>query len=187
MWDKMLQHWDDWGHPLRVNTEDIVQYTKLVYGKSLLLGTTTELIHLATEHADKLTNGYDWFNLPFEKGSFDVIFGDGVHVVAGPDLFDAVKPFIKPGGSFISRVFLYNNSTVQSNNFNVTKFQNLGKTFMPVQEIYNKYGDLPTTRDYNNSSDIYYFPALEDLQTPSEVFIPGYAYGEFFPIIRWIV
>jgi hypothetical protein len=187
MWDKMLKHWDDWGHPLRANAEDVAQYTELVYGNSLLLGTTTELRHLATEHADKLTNGYDWFNLPFEKESFDVIFGDGVHVVAGPRLLDVVKPFIKPGGSFISRVFLYNDSPIPSANFNVTKFQNLGKTLVPVQEIYDKFGDLPTTRDYKGSTDVYYFPKLKELHTPSLMFIPTYEYGKFFPILQWIV
>ncbi|MBZ5590192.1 MAG: hypothetical protein LAO05_16690 [Acidobacteriia bacterium] len=189
MWDKMLGHWDDWGHPLRPNAEDIANYQKFIlHGESrLLLGTTPELLPFATQQADKVT-GIDWFNMPFPKGSLDVIFGDNSMGASHPDLLKAVLPYLKPGGMFVTRQFLQNNDPRKSDNFLITKFQGWGKTFLPVQEIYDKYGDTPTTRDYDGSPEVYYFPTPQELwqlRPWDAIVFPSYEFGEYFPVVMW--
>lgn len=190
MWDKMLAHWNDWSHPLRPNSEDILNYSLSLfeYRTRLLLGATPELIPLSTDQVDKVSNGIDWFNLPYPKESFDAIFGDNSMGASGPELLNAVFPFLRPGGVFVTRQFLLNNSKKHTDNFLIKKFQGWNKTFLPVQEIYDKYGDTPTTRDYNGSKDVYYFPTLEqlwNLRPYKEIIYPSYDFGEFFPIIVW--
>lgn len=188
MWDKMMSHWDDWGHPLRPIKEDIDQFNRLVTGeRRLLLGSTPELIHLATEHADQLTNKIDWFNLPFPKEHFDCIFGDGVFVMDGLNLYKAVVPYLKPGGKLVVRVFLRNTSTIISDNFLIAKFQGLDKNYLPVSELYAKYGDIPTCDQYKDADDVYFFPDLNQLPPFSDIVYPPYFYGEFFPVITWTV
>jgi hypothetical protein len=188
MWNEMDTHWDDWGAPLRPCQEDINFYEGLVKGRSvLLLGKTPEIIQFCTETAD-VADGQDWYNLSYEHNSFDCIYGDGVLTPGGPNLVSTVMKYLKPGGTFVSRVFLYNDSTEQSNNFNIAKFQGLGKTLIPVQEIYNMKGEHATTKAYNGSMDIYYFPRLEELcPKVSQVYYPDYefGFGQYFPIIVW--
>lgn len=187
MWEQMKQHWDDWGHPLRPDRFDVEQYYKLAASPVLpvlLLGDTPELRHLATHVADR-QSGIDWFNLPFEKGSFYSIIGDGVITQAGLGLIDAVLPYLRKGCAFTTRVFLYNDSVVETENFNVSKFQNLGKTDIPVREIYELKGEHPTTVDYKDSDAIYHFPKLEDLPPYDLLFCPPYPYGSYFPFVQW--
>jgi hypothetical protein len=189
MWDNILSHWNDWGHPLRPNVEDIALYQSVIYSgeKRLLLGMTPELMFHATDHADLRSNGIDWFNMPYEKQSFDVIFGDGVLLLTGPRLIDAIKPFVKPGGRIVFRTFMLNTSLRISGHIDIRKFQCWNKNYVPVQEIYNREGDHPTTRDYNGSKDIYYFAQLDQLPTFHMVLNPSYEYGEFYPVIVWTV
>ena len=189
MWDERQDHWDDWATPLRPIDTDIKLFENELKDckKILLLGATPELIQLATDNADSVTNGIDWFNMPYEKESFDAIIGDGVLTVVGPTLIDTVKPFIKKGGKLIIRVFLQNNSTKHTDNFLIKKFQGWNKTWLPVSEIYAKYGDTPTTKEYKYSDESYFFANLEDLPRPNNIQYPNYDFGEYFPVITWIV
>jgi hypothetical protein len=186
MWDKMLQHWDDWSHPMRPNKEDVRIFSGFTRGreKRLLLGSTPELLPLVTDHADKLTNGYDWFNLPYPEESFDLIIGDLVLLLTGPTLVDTMRPFLKPNGKLVLRVLLSNLSNKPAENFLVEKFRGL-EGFVPVQQIYDKHGDTPTTRDYNGSPDIYYFPHLTDLEDVKSTINPGYMYNNLFKFCIW--
>lgn len=187
MWDKISSHFEDWGHPMRPNQEDVSIYQSLIGNgdRRLLLGMTEELLPFATESADLRYNGIDWLNMPYPKEYFDVIFGDGVLLVAGPELYDAVMPLLKPGGKFIARTFLRNTSPYYSDNIDIRKFQGLEKNFVPVQELYDIHGEYPTTRDYNGSSDVYFLPDLNHLPEPSAVVYPTYLYCEFYPVIVW--
>lgn len=185
MWDNILKHWEDWGHPLRPNKEDVHNISTLLLGENrLLLGATPELMEYAKVYVDKVITGIDWFNIPFKKGSFDSIFGDGCLTLAGPELIPTMLSYLKPGGRLVLRVFLRNTGP-RAEHLDIRKFQRWDKVFVPVQEIYDREGSYPTTRDYSGSSDVYFLPDLDMLPTPSVIRIPLYAYGEFYPVIVW--
>lgn len=181
----MATHWDDWGHPLRPNPSEVQTYKKFVIpGSTLLLGATVELMPLTNVYADR-SNGMDWFDLPYEDASFDTIIGDGVLIVAGPTVLPPLMRLLRPGGSLVLRTFLRNTNTKLSSNFNIRKFQGVLEEYEPVQSIYDRMGDHPTTRDYNGSPDVYYFPNEVYSLRPSMSLYPDYEYGEFYPILIW--
>lgn len=188
MWQEHATHWDDWKNtPLRPCASEVFSFEQLSVGRTLLLGSTQELRHITPEFADINENGMDWLNLPFDDGTFDTIIGDGVTVVAGRAVIDAAMRKVKPGGMVAFRVFLRNTDPVLSPNPAIRKFQQLTKSVVPVQEIYDRIGPSPTTNAYNNSAAVYWLPTMDELPTPSRVIYQQYDYSLYFPIITWTV
>lgn len=117
---------DEWCSPLRPASEDVTLYENSI-GKgdrTLLLGMTAELMHLADvlvdnnpraielakEQEDRACAAIlaDWGDLPF-NAYFDAVIGDGaLNAFQGrPDRFFAqMKKVLKPGGRLVLRVFI---------------------------------------------------------------------------------
>lgn len=185
MWSEMLSHWDDWAHPLRPNEEDVRSISKHIFGECVLvLGATPELQHLATDVADIEFNGIDWMAMPYADETFDCVISDGALIVAGPNVVHHALRVLKPGGKFIARTFLRHTSKRLTNNFHIKKFQIADQLYFPVQKFYDVFGDHPTTRAYNGSSDVYYFPLASDL-IGATLHYPSYEFGEFYPVAVW--
>lgn len=185
-WKGRAAHWDDWKNtPLRPNEQEVLAFEQVATGRSLMLGATLELRHLVTDFADLVENGIDWFNMPFDDGVFDSIIGDGVTMLAGPDVIEVALKKVRSGGTVAFRVFLRNDDPVLSPLPAIRKFQQLTKSYVPVQEIYDRIGSSPTTDDYNNSSDVYWLPTIDELPTPSRVIYQNYQYAQFYPIVVW--
>lgn len=186
LWKKHATHWGDWMNtPLRPCPAEVIHFRQLVHGRSLLLGATQELRHITTDLADINENGMDWLDLPFADGAFDSIIGDGVTVVAGPEVITAAFRKTKPGGTIAFRVFLRNDDPIISPNPAIRKFQQLSKSFVPVQEIYDRIGSSPTTDAYNQSDAVYWLPTLDELPAPERIIYQQYPYAKYFPIIVW--
>ncbi len=188
LWQEHALHWDDWKNtPLRPCASEVFSFERIATGRTLLLGATQELRHITPEFADINENGMDWLDLPFDDGTFDTIIGDGVTVVAGPSVIDAALKKVNTGGIVAFRVFLRNTDPVLSPDPAIRKFQQLTKSIVPVQEIFDRIGPSPTTNAYNHSDAVYWLPTLDELPTPSYVIYQTYNYSQYFPIIVWTV
>ena len=123
-WREMLERFDEWASPLRPSPEDVAMFSKKrqVTDRTLLLGMTAELMHLADVVVDHNPKAIelatrservgavlgDWSDLPFEA-HFDAVIGDGsLNAFQGaPDLFfSQMKKVLKPGGRLILRVYI---------------------------------------------------------------------------------
>lgn len=188
LWQQHATHWDDWKNtPLRPCDAEVRSFEQLALGQTLLLGSTQELRHITLNFADINENGMDWFALPFRNASFNTVIGDGVTVVAGPGVIEAARKMTRPGGTIAFRVFLRNTDPVLAQDPAIRKFQQLTKSFVPVQEIYDRVGSSPTTDAYNNSDAVYWLPTLDELPTPTRVIYHDYPYSQYFPIVIWTV
>jgi hypothetical protein len=130
----------------------------------------------------------DWYDIQLERNyeRYANVIGDGVLVVTDERLISHVLTnLLRPGGRFITRVFLRNTHPQLSDNIQIRKFQNFKENYIPVKEIHALWGDTPTTRDYRDSDDVYYFPDLWQLPPYSEIYYQNYKYGQFFPVIVW--
>lgn len=214
-WEKLSNRLNEWGSPLRPCSEDVKLYENQVGPKdrTLLLGVTQELLHLADVAVDNNqkvveTIGAkavlaDWGDLPF-KSEFDVAIGDGsLSAFQGGQerFFQQMRKVLNPGGKLVLRLNLspekkeevdYVLSLKEKMGFHAFKMRvahALANPFVPVQEIYNVIQPVwnhPTLEIYRNSDWIYYFPKLSELPKPSHIqFATSYEIAERFPVATW--
>ena len=182
LWEKMKSHWDDWGYPLRPNPDEVRVFESYKFGNTLLLGDTQELIHIADSVADE-RSGKNWFDT--KSNVWNTIIGDGCLTCCDERLIHYMLSVLRPGGKLVLRVFLRNTHPDLSPSLQIRKFQGFKENYISVKDLYEKYGDTPTTRDYKDSDYVYYFPDLWQLPKFSEIHYQKYKYGQFFPIIVW--
>jgi SAM-dependent methyltransferase len=214
-WLKFAERLGEWTSPLRPAPEDVEMYKNqlMAEDKTLLLGVTPELQHLASIavdnnpqvvriHRTRAVLG-DWGNLPFAS-EFDAAIGDGCLTVfqGTPELFfQQTKKALKPNGRLILRLFISPEfrEDVQSilkekegMGFHAFKWRvahALANPYVPVRELYEiirPIWDHPTLDVYHNSDLVYYFPKLSELPAWDHIqFGTSYELAERCPVITW--
>jgi SAM-dependent methyltransferase len=131
-WQDFAKKWNRLGSPLRPCAEDVENFRLAMGsdpGRCLLLGVTPELAELSptltaidnsaamiaalwtSQQIDKVAIQGDWLDLPFSKGSFDTIIGDGClvllsHPTQHERFFEQLRRVIRPGGKIMLRLFV---------------------------------------------------------------------------------
>ncbi len=200
-WTQFLERLDEWAPPLRPCAEDVFLYEQCLRpsDRTLLLGVTPELMHLADVAVDnnaKVIEGAvghpravpllgDWGDLPFHS-AFDAIIGDGcLNVFQGtPDHFFAqMRRALKPGGRLILRVFLSPEEKepldgilyAGGQNFHAYKWRvahALANPYVRVQQLFEVVHPVhphPTLDVYRGSPLVYYFPQLSELPAWAQI------------------
>ena len=118
-WSQMAKRRDEWGFPLKPSPEDAAMFQNQlgVHDRTLLLGATPELQHLASVVIDHNPDALaqcrggvlaDWSDLPF-AAEFDAVIGDGsLNVFQGSWglFFQQAAKALKPLGHLVLRVFI---------------------------------------------------------------------------------
>ena len=131
-WQNFAKQWNRLASPLRPCAEDVKNFRQAIGGnpgRCLLLGVTPELSELSptltaidnsaamigalwnSKQANKLAIQGDWLDLPFEKGSFDTVVGDGCltllsHPMQYERFFGQLHRILTPGGKIALRLFV---------------------------------------------------------------------------------
>jgi SAM-dependent methyltransferase len=131
-WQELAKQWHRLGSPLRPCAEDVENFRQAMGsdpGRSLLMGVTPELSELSPtltaidnsaamiaalwthQNIGNVAIQGDWLDLPFPKGAFDTIIGDGCltllsHPLQYEKFFGQLSRVISPGGKILLRVFV---------------------------------------------------------------------------------
>ena len=130
-WGRLYRAWSRLSTPVRLPPEVVVGVRNAIAEHSehvLLLGVTPDFADIgsnltAVDRGDFIRNRWpgntamrravagDWLRLPFAAGSFSGCIGDGVpiavkHPEGATPLYRSIAGVLKPGGRFVSRVFL---------------------------------------------------------------------------------
>jgi SAM-dependent methyltransferase len=137
---RIIANWSYLGAPMRPSPDDAVPLQRVVANlgaaaHAVVLGLTPEIVGCdwpadvrlsAVDHSPQMIEALwppakgpanseailgDWFALPFEPGTIDLVVGDGCYMLLGhPDNYDnlsrSVRHALRPGGRFVIRVFL---------------------------------------------------------------------------------
>lgn len=214
-WTQISERFNEWTPPLRLSPEDVAMYANQLKsnGKTLLLGVTPELQHLATLAVDNNAKAIeihrahavlgDWGNLPFGP-EFDAVIGDGsLNVFQGTpeQFFQQAKKVLKKTGRLVLRIFTSPEST-EDLDYVLSKKMEMGfhafkwrvahamaNPYVRVKDLYRVIKpvcDHPTLNIYRESDLIYYFPKLSQLPHWNHIqFGSSYELAERCPVITW--
>jgi len=131
-WQDFATQWNRLGSPLRPCTEDVENFRQAMGsdpGRCLLLGVTPELAGISPQltaidssaamiaalwkhqNTGNAAIQGDWLDLPFPKGAFDTIIGDGCltllsHPMQYEKFFAQLGRVIPPDGKIVIRLFV---------------------------------------------------------------------------------
>jgi SAM-dependent methyltransferase len=214
-WATILKRFDEWTPPLRPTPEDVKMFKNQLdpYGKTLLLGITSELQSLATiavDHNPHAVEAHrthailgDWKDLPF-KSEFDAVIGDGsLNVFQGTSelFFQQAKKVLNKQGRLVLRVYISPETKEDLKSvlkekermgFHAFKWrvaQAMANPYVAVKNLYQILKPIcehPTLDLYRESDQIYYFPKLSELPLWNQIqFGSSYELAERCPVITW--
>jgi SAM-dependent methyltransferase len=214
-WSELAKRWTEYDAPFRP-TEDIVKiFENGAKGKTLLLGATPELQHLASLALDNNLDALkihkpsvsilaDWRAVPLLSGCFDTVIGDGSLNVLNNGykrLFPEIRRILKPDGKLLLRVYTTPEkqdtleAVIANKNrfrgfwaFKLAIYQALANPFVKVKDVQEAVSiwEHPSSKIKRDLDSIFYFPKLSELPPWSNLqYATSYELAERCPVITW--